>query len=825
MSLKGIGQRLRRERERLNWSQERLAEVVGTTARTINRWEQDKVLPHPHYREKLCALFHLSTEVLFNHADEELSIQPRIWNVPVRRNPLFTGREDVLEALANALHTKHTVALTQVQAISGLGGIGKTQIAIEYAYRYQENYEAVLWMRAETREILLADLIALAEPLELPERFEHEQQLIVAAVINWLRTHHDWLLLLDNVEEVMPIADLLSECSGHILLTTRAQAIGPVAQRIEVAPMATNEATLLLMRRAQLISPTIPLSDIPEDLSREAERLSQELGGLPLALDQAGAYIEETGCSFADYRERYARWPEVMLARRGNVAGEHPASVLTTFFLSLQLLERMSPTVVNLLQLCAFFQPDAIPEELFLPTSLAPQFSPAINPVEFDEALAILRRYSLLKRDPSSKTVSIHRLVQVAIQASLPQETHALWAERVLVLVNAHFPNNTYGFHTLLSTALVSQVYCCAELIQRWNIATREATQFLLKLVSYFQWKGELAEADRLIHQIEALFLSRGVMPFAEVIPLWNLQAHQACEQGRYAESAAFAHRALHWSSQLFGPTHALIAESADNLSEALFSLGQYAEAQMLAEQALHLKKQLWGEADARLVVTLNNLSNVFYRLEHYKQSAQLLHSAVEIAQKTPDFDIILLALIYSDLGYVYRDMQRYEEAIEYLKEALRLRDDLEMSHHPYQALTLNDLSGCYFRQGNYAEAERVLRQALAIQRDSLQPEHESIAITLNNLAKNLAAQGKHDEAEELYQQALALFEQAQGKEHLNVSVVCINLAQLAEKQQSLEKAAHFYQRASQIQVSIFGPEHPKVVQIAEWYQAVCAKC
>lgn len=341
-----IGQRLRGERERLNWSQERLAEAIGVTARSINRWEQDKVIPHPHYRERLCNIFNVPSDTLFGlsgpFTGEEAedftrpSLKTSVWNVPSRRNPLFTGRADALAALANALHAEKTVALTQAQALSGLGGIGKTQTAIEYAYRYREGYQAVLWVWAETREIFMTDLTSLAELLNLPERYEHDQQMIVEAVKLWLCNHDGWLLILDNVEDIMMVTDVLPyapECKGHIIVTTRLQATGLVAQCINVVPMEPDEGTLFLLRRAKLLSQESVLADVSEQTRNEAGCIARLLGGLPLALDQAGAYIEETGCSLADYLDRYQRRPTALLNRRGNATSDHPSSVLTTFSL------------------------------------------------------------------------------------------------------------------------------------------------------------------------------------------------------------------------------------------------------------------------------------------------------------------------------------------------------------------------------------------------------------------------------------------------------------------------------------------------------------
>ena len=149
---------------------------------------------------------------------------PPHWNVPYRRNPYFTGREDILKRLAAALRTGNTAALTQPQAISGLGGIGKTQTAVEYAYRYATDYQAVLWVNAATRDTLIASYLDLARMLTLPEKDEQDQTITVQAVKQWLEHHDGWLLLVDNADDLALTEEFFpTGGTGHILLTTRAE--------------------------------------------------------------------------------------------------------------------------------------------------------------------------------------------------------------------------------------------------------------------------------------------------------------------------------------------------------------------------------------------------------------------------------------------------------------------------------------------------------------------------------------------------------------------------------------------------------------------------
>ena len=224
------------------------------------------------------------------------AVLPAIWNIPYPRNPFFLGRESELAQVRQHLQADQTSIFVQPQAICGLGGIGKTQLALEYAYRYHQDYQAVLWARAESTEALVSSYVAIATLLRLPEREAKEQNITVQAVKTWLQTHRNWLLILDNADELVLLPRFLPpSLGGHLLMTTRAIATGQMALRLELETLGPAQGALLLLRRAILIPPDAQLLSASSQEQELAWQISQELGGLPLALDQAGAYLEETG--------------------------------------------------------------------------------------------------------------------------------------------------------------------------------------------------------------------------------------------------------------------------------------------------------------------------------------------------------------------------------------------------------------------------------------------------------------------------------------------------------------------------------------------------
>ena len=360
---------------------------------------------------------------------------PQYWNVPVR-NRLFTGRDDVLERLHGELERDRRAAL------SGLGGIGKTQTAIEYAHRYRNDYNAVFFIRTDTETALTAGLVEIAGVLALPSRDAKDQKETVGAVKRWFLEHDRWLLIADNADDLPLVKNELPfDGPGRILLTTRAAGTGAVAEAVKLNKMEPEEGARFLLRRAGLLERDSGRESAPGDQQAAARELSIKLDGLPLALDQAGAFIEEMPSSPIEYLQLYAE-EGAELRRIGKPEHE---SVHATFSLAFEKVGGASHAAADLLRLCAFFAPDQIPEEIFIKG--VPELGEnlgalAANTLQRTQIIGEACRFSLLHRDAISKKLSIHRQVQAVLRDMMAEKgEEGVWAERAVRAVNRAFPS------------------------------------------------------------------------------------------------------------------------------------------------------------------------------------------------------------------------------------------------------------------------------------------------------------------------------------------------------------------------------------------------
>ena len=827
-------QRLSREREQRGWSQQEVADQIGTTPVNISRWERGLTSPGPYFRQKLCALFGKSVQELglaqeaagdypaqaseSTSPEQQASIStktaPKLWNIPYRRNPFFTGREDVLQRIHTALLAGQAVAMGQTQAISGLGGIGKTQTAVEYAYRHRGDYQAILWVRADTRETLVSDFLAIAELLRLPERHEQDQSRVVEAVKRWLNEHGGWLLTLDNVEDLQMAGDFLPDAgSGHILLTTRAQALGMMAHRIDLEQMEQGEGALFLLRRAGIIEGNAPLDSTTYAHWVQAQQIARLMDGLPLALDQAAAYIEETACGLSGYLERYQTGREQLMKRRGRGAVIHPESVATTWSLAFAKVEQATAAAAELLRLCAFLHPDAIPEEIIVQGApeLGPILEPvAVDPLKFDDAILELRKFSLIRRDPEARILNLHRLVQAVLKDQMDAETQRLWAERTVRTVNRAFPAVDYATWQQCQRCL-PQALVCRELIAQWQIHSPEAAQVLHRAGTYLRDRERYEEGESLLKQALAIREQLFGAIHPDVAQSMQVLAFLYRLRGQFEQAEPLFRQAIAIRKQTLGPEHLDLAESLNDLALLYGDFGRYEQAEALYHQALAIYERDPQADPHSLANSLNSLAVLYLFQGKYTQAEPLLLRALDIFRELPISAHPDVTFVLHNLGYLYYRLRKYEQAEVFFLQALEMRERTMGLENSRTAYSLDNLALVYIEQGKYAQAEPLFQRALAIREHALGPEHHYVAQTLGHLGLLYYRWGKYAQAESLCTRSLAIREQALGKDHPDVASTLNILARVHGAQGKYAQAEPLFQRALAIWERAYGGDHPDI--------------
>jgi tetratricopeptide (TPR) repeat protein len=664
-----------------------------------------------------------------------------LWNVPYERNPAFTGRSEILEALRAKLQKNKR------QALSGLGGIGKTQIAVEYAYRHRNEYTAVFWIFADSEQSLSTGFTSIAKQLNLPEKDNAEQASITAAVRRWLDEHDDWLLILDNADQPELLRSFLpQQRRGHILLTSRAhvfQSLG-IVKTLEIHELQPAEARGFLLKRTGREGASKEIAEI--------DALANELGYLPLALEQAGAFILEREASFSNYLAGFRKRRSDLLKEHNPVLGTSHAPLATTWQLNFEQVENF-PASADLLRLSAFLAPDAIPLELLekgadeVSGSLASQLNDAKDdPLVLDEVLKPLTDYSLIRRNLDTRSYSIHPLVQEVIRDGMTAELQKSLAENVVGIVNAAFPDIEFS-NWPDCERLVGHALLCARHVNLYKLECEPAGH-LLNRAGYYLW-----------------------------------------ERGQYVEAEPLYLRGLEIRDAVLGPEHPDTATSMNNLAVLYKDQGSYDKAESLYRRALEIREKVVGPEHLDTANSLNNLAGLYRVHGKYDEAEPLCRRALEISEKILGPDHPHTATSLNNLAELYRQQAKYDEAEPLYRRALAIDEKALGPEHPDTTIDLNNLALLCFNQGRYQDSELLFQRALEIKEKALGPDHPSTAIGLSNLAFVYSNQGRHTEAEPLYERALQIREKALGPEHPYTLQTCDDLIKLYKKQNKLAEA------------------------------------
>src|SRR5712691_3130 len=410
------------------------------------------------------------------------------------------------------------------------------------------------------------------------------------------------------------------------------------------------------------------LVDVSEDGWHEAEATCELMDGLPLALDQAAAYIEENQCSFADYLRLYQTRRTALLKRRSALSKrDYPKSVATTWSLSFEQVERADSVAADLLRLCAFLHPDAIAETMILEgaAELGPVLqSLADDPIRLEEVIGELRKYSPVQRNSETKTLTIHRLVQTVLKDAMSREIQRAWAEQTVRVVSKAFPDPEDVGRWPICEQYLPHMRACAELIEQWNMTFAEAAQLLHRAGAYLYQRGQYTEAE---------------------LPL---------------------QRALAIREQALGRDHPDIATSLYNLAFLSRDQGKHEQAKLLFQHALEIRQQVFGPNHPNVAECLNNLAWLYYAQGKYEQAESFYQRGLVIYERVLGPNNHYVGDSLNGLALLYGAQSKYEQAEPLMQRSLVLFEQVFGSSHPNVAVCLNNLARLYAWQGKYKQAE-----------------------------------------------------------------------------------------------------------------------
>ncbi len=476
------------------------SQIVSTDIEPIScSTDQDELFTHV-IRTLRTTIADLSNIIL----QAPLSSPIPLWAIPYPRNDLFTGQKDILSQISTIFVTTHTRETSPICALCGASGIGKTEIALEYAYHFRHLYRSILWAHADTPTALVFAFIGFADQLHLLEKDATDKRITVQAVINWLASTSNWLLILDNVSSFQLAREFLPPVfHGHVLLTTQAYNLEKSLYSLQIEPLSPQEGGDLLLRYRDAFSLYAPLSEVIEEEKDLAKEIAREAEGLPLAILQAAAYTIADAYSVKGYLSLYRRERGLQRKELDHVLADsiHPVSI--TFSNAIERLEKYDTAAIEMLRVCAFLSPRAIPEEVLFKG--VPHVGPQTRMLskkysELKEKVEQLCDFALIERDSSSQSLSIHPLVQALVKDSLDAETYQYWAEKAVLAINKTFPKRGAATWHKCQRWLL-HVLACANIIESFNIMLPEAASLLHRSGSYAYEFGLYKEAQILLRQ------------------------------------------------------------------------------------------------------------------------------------------------------------------------------------------------------------------------------------------------------------------------------------------------------------------------------------
>ncbi|MEW9532674.1 FxSxx-COOH system tetratricopeptide repeat protein [Microbispora sp. NPDC049125] len=726
----------------------------------------------------------------------------RIWGGVPPRNPSFTNRVRDLELIRTALtRRKHGTAIRSC-AVHGLGGVGKSSLMCEYAHRYRHDYRLIWWVRAEHNASLAGDLARLLSAMS--GQAEYDQADIFARLAQELHRWEPWLIMFDDARDAASLRESWPEVgTGDILVTSRSSNWEELTdEAVHVEVFSHDHAITLLRKR------TADADD------RSAAEVAERLGRLPLALVQAASYVSQTSTTLAHYAGLVESRMGAVLA--ATPPSDYNATIATTWSMSIDEAAARAKGARALLTFCSFMAPEAIPRNL--PVECAEIFPEgelrdiATNRIDYDLAVAALNRYSLLTAD--AEFLSVHRLVQFTMRASLGEADQRAWGEAVIRTLNAAFPQSPGDKPTWGRCAeLMPHVLAAADHARALGVD--EPTGALLLRAGVYLAKRSFFTSSLEVLRLALLHLERATEADSlEVAETCGELARVQYRRADLADAILHCKRAVRIKEKRLGPAAPELADDLMRLGTVLMEMSRLDEADDALNRAMSLVEQSWGPTDRRLVRVLGRLSYLHQRQGRLQTALAYAYRQMDIENASVEADECAIAEIHHRLGGALAAMGDFSAAKEQHTAAYEVFLRL---HGPasFDVLkTETALSDCCRELGDLKRATEWARDAVEELTALHGFDHPDKATALRSLGSALLARGRTGEAERLLRTSVAIYERFYEDDHPYVAEALAPLAQAQLGQGHADDAEGTLGRAESIVTERYGPEHPALAPV-----------
>ena len=704
-------------------------------------------------------------------------------------SPHFSDPNDTLAEVQRTLEASGAAAVVSPAAIYGMGGVGKTQLALKYSLAFRDRYAGVWWFRAETDSSLQLDAL---DCCQLVGAAVGEGEPPARALKRWLGQSAagsaPWLLVFDNAEDPVALRPYLPEGSGHhVLITSRNPAWSGIATPVATAVWTPEQGADFLARR-------LPghVSNADHAALRE---LAEALGGLPLALEQAAGFLDETGMAAADYTAQVRGYDSAPLVLdEGRAVTGYERSVLATLSIA---FPRLGEDAAQLLRLLSFCAPDPVPERLFrehpehLPDALA---EAARQPLRWEKAVAALRRYGLvertqidaLDREPGGPNerrepaFQLHRLTQEVARHRIVADPPADAGVLLALLRNALPGETTIPTHWPRCASLVPHVLQLDRLSAHVAVDRRRLSWLLDRSAIYFQHGPALYHAARMLLE-RALAIDREDLgtDHPDTLTTFDNLASVLYDQGDLAGARALQVESLATRRQVMGEDHPDTLTPMSNLAGTLQALGDLAGALALGRSALETRRRLLGAEHPDTLTSMNNVALTLYAQGELGSARAIQEYELAVRRRLVGDEALTTLTSMTNLALTLSAQGDLAGARALDERALAVRRRVLGDEHPATLTSMNSLAGTLGEQGDVAGARALVEQVLAVRRRLLGDRHPSTLMSMNNLAITLWQGGERAEAIELLTRTLDATIAMLGADHPSARNRIESLAQM----------------------------------------------